>query len=243
MSERRAIDHGAGDVSGRSALLAGKRVLVTSATSYMGPAIVELFTAEGADVVADPGRYLEPGEAALAVDEAGDIDVLVANLATPPSPARTHQITDTDWHGLFDALVHPLMALVRSALPAMLERGRGKIVAVTSAAPLRGIAGASAYTAARGAQNAFIRSVGLEVARNGVQVNGVAQNFVENDVYYPPALLADDQARERLLRDVPIRRFATGRESAELCLWLASDRSDYVVGQIVPFAGGWATNA
>jgi 2-keto-3-deoxy-L-fuconate dehydrogenase len=230
-------------VSHPSSLLAGTRVLVTSATTYMGPAIVDLFTAEGADVVADGGRYLEPGEAAHAVEAAGDIDVLVANLATPPSPARAHHITDADWHGLFDALVHPLMALVRSALPAMLERQRGKIVAVTSAAPLRGMSGASAYTAARGAQNAFIRSVGLEVARNGVQVNAVAQNNVENDVYYPPAMLADEAVRDRILRDVPIRRFATGRESAELCLWLASDRSDYVVGQIVPFAGGWATNA
>jgi 2-keto-3-deoxy-L-fuconate dehydrogenase len=230
-------------VSAPSSLLAGKRVLVTSATTYMGPAVVDLFTVEGADVVADPGRYLQPGDAERAVAAAGDIDVLVANLATPPSPSRAHQITDDDWHGLFDALVHPLMALVRSALPSMLERRRGKIVAVTSAAPLRGIPGASAYTAARGAQNAFIRSVGLEVARNGVQVNAVAQNHVENDVYYPPAMLADGEVRDRILRDVPIRRFAAARESAELCLWLASDRSDYVVGQIVPFAGGWATNA
>ncbi len=230
-------------MSNESGLLAGKRVLVTSATTYMGPAIVELFGEEGADVVADSGRYLGIGDAEQAIAAAGAIDVLVANLAAPPSPARAQAITDEDWSALFDALVHPLMRLVRAVLPAMLERGHGKVVAVTSAAPLRGIPGASAYTAARGAQNAFIRSVGLEVARNGVQVNAVAQNNVENDTYYPPGMLADEQVRERILREVPIRRFATGRESAELALWLASDRSSYVVGQVVPFAGGWATNA
>ena len=225
------------------ALLAGKRVLVTSATTYMGPAITSLFRDEGATVVADDGRYLGAGEAEAAVAGVADLDVLVANLAAPPSPARAHTIADDDWLGLFDALVHPLMRLVRAALPAMLERGSGKVVAVTSAAPIRGVPGASAYTAARGAQNAFIRAVGLEVARNGVQVNAVAQNYVENDTYYPPGMLADEEARRRLLADVPIRRFATGRESAELALWLASDRSDFVVGQVVPFAGGWTTNA
>lgn len=230
-------------MSSTSSLLVGKRVLVTSAATYMGPAIVELFTEEGADVVADEGRYLRPGEAEAAIAAAGRLDVLVANLAAPPVPARAPAITDEHWNGLFDALVHPLMRLVRSALPAMLERGSGKVVGITSAAPLRGIPGASAYTAARGAQNAFLRAVGLEVARNGVQVNAVAQNHVENDTYYPPGMLADEQVRERILRDVPIRRFATGRESAELALWLASDRSDYVVGQVVPLAGGWATNA
>lgn len=218
-------------------------MLVTSASAYMGPAITELFTAEGADVITDEGSYLGSDEAEAAVAAAGDIDVLVANLAAAPSPARAHTITDEAWLGLFDALVHPLMRLVRAALPAMLERGHGKVVAITSAAPLRGVPGASAYTAARGAQNAFIRAVGLEVARNGVQVNAVGQNYVENDTYYPPGMLTDEATRERLLRDVPIRRFATGRESAELALWLASDRSDFVVGQVVPFAGGWATNA
>lgn len=216
---------------------------MTSASSYMGPAVTSLFREEGAAVVTDDGRYLAEGEAEAAVASAGELDVLVANLAAPPTPARAHAITDGDWLALFDALVHPLMRLVRAALPAMLERGRGKVVAITSAAPIRGVPGASAYSAARGAQNAFVRAVGLEVARNGVQVNAVAQNYVENDTYYPPGMLADEATSRRLLADVPIRRFATGRESAELALWLASDRSDFVVGQVVPFAGGWTTNA
>ena len=228
---------------GPAGLLAGRRVLVTSATAYMGPAVCELFGEEGATVVADDGRYLDPGEAEAAVAAAGAVDVLVANLAAPPTPARAHAITDEDWSALFDALVHPLMRLVRAALPAMLARGSGKVVAITSAAPIRGVPGASAYTAARGAQNAFVRAVGLEVARNGVQVNAVGQNYVENDTYYPPGMLADEATRSRLLADVPIRRFATGRESAEVALWLASGRSDFVVGQIIPFAGGWTTNA
>lgn len=227
-------------MSGR---LAGRRALVTSADDYMGPAVAELFAEEGADVVADRRDYREPGAAEAAVSEAEPFDVLVANLGAPPTPGWAQNITDEAWTTLFDRLVTPLMRLVRAALPAMIERRAGKVVAITSAAPLRGIPGASAYTAARGAQNAFIRSVGLEVARFNVQVNAVAQNYVENPTYYPPEAMADDAHRDRLLRDVPIGRLAAGRESAELALWLASDRSDFVVAQIVPFAGGWATNA
>jgi 2-keto-3-deoxy-L-fuconate dehydrogenase len=204
-------------VTGR---LTGKRVLVTSAHRYMGPSIVELFRTEGATVVADERAYEAPGTAEDAVAAA--------------------EIADRDWAALFDALVHPLMRLVRAALPPMIERGSGKVIAVTSAAPLRGIPGASAYCAARGAQNAFIKAVGLEVARHGVQVNAVAQNYVENDTYYPPEMLADADLVARMERQIPARRIAEGWESAELALFLASDRSDFVVAQVIPFAGGWA---
>lgn len=222
--------------------LTGTRVLVTSADRYMGPAVVELFTDEGAHVTADPRSLLPADAATAAVTDAGPIDVLVANLATPPRPSPAEGIADADWADLFDELVHPLMRLTRAALPQMLERGSGKVVAITSAAPLRGIPGASAYTAARGAQNAFIRSVGLEVAGRGVQVNAVAQNYVKNNVYYSEEMLADADLVAKMERAVPAGRLAEGWESAELALFLASDRSNFIAGQVIPFAGGWTTS-
>jgi 2-keto-3-deoxy-L-fuconate dehydrogenase len=221
--------------------LEGRRVLVTTADRYMGPAICELFRAEGADVIADVHDYRLPDAATAAVADAGRIDVLIANLAEPPRQAVVGEITDADWHALFDALVHPLMRLVRAAVPPMIERRAGKIVAVTSAAPLRGLPRFAAYAAARGAQNAFVRSAGLEFARHNVHFNAIAQNYVENDTYYPPELLADPVMRERMQRAVPLGRLARGSETAELALFLASDRSDFIVGQVIPFAGGWTT--
>lgn len=222
--------------------LAGRRVLVTSAADYMGPAIVELFRAEGAEVVGDE-RDLRPATApAEAVAAAGELDVVVANLSASPRPAAVGDIADADWSALFDELVHPLMRLVRAVAPAMVERGRGKIVAITSAAPLRGIPSAAAYTTARGAQNAFVRTAGVELAPHGVQLNAVAQNYVANEEYYPAEMRADEDLLAKVLRPVPARRLAEGWESAELALFLASDRSDFLVGQVIPFAGGWATN-
>src|SRR5690349_16743713 len=133
--------------------LRNQRVLVTEAGNYMGPAIIELFRSEGAEVVGDTSDLRAPGACERAVAEAGEISVLIANLAHLPLPAPVGEVKDADWHALFDALVHPLMRLVRAAAPAMIAKRRGKIVALTSAAPLRGIPNTSAYCAARGAQN------------------------------------------------------------------------------------------
>lgn len=221
--------------------LRDKRVLVTQANDYMGPAIVELFRAEGAEVIADGSAPREALACERMVAEAGPLDVLVANLAHPPCASAVGEIVDGDFDALLDALVRPLMWLVRSVARPMVARGYGKVVAVTSAAPLRGIPKASAYCAARGAQNAFVRAVGLELAAKNVQVNAIAQNYVHNHSYYPAELVTTDRFKKHLERNVPAQRLGRPEETAELALFLASNHSDFLVGQVIPFAGGWAT--
>ncbi len=223
--------------------LKNKNVLVTQSTDYMGPAISELFASEGANVSAIPGYV--PFDSAFTDYAAphANADIVVANLAFDPTNAPVSEITDDGWQRLFDTMVHPLMALIRHFAPIMAERGQGKIVAITSAAPLRGIVGSSAYCAARGAQNAFIKATGLEFAKHNVQINAVAQNYVSNPAYFPDDLVASERFQKHLSRNVPIGRVARSEESAELALFLASDKSDFIVGQVVPFSGGWAINA
>lgn len=221
--------------------LKGRRVLVTSADRYMGPAVVELFESEGAAVTADLGDLRDPEAADELIRGCGNPDVVVANLAEPPRLAPVSEIRDEDWQALFEALVHPLMRIARAALPGMIARRSGKIVAVTSAAPLRGVPKGAAYCAARGAQNAFVRAAGLESAQHNVQINAIAQNYVENNTYYTEAMLADETLLARMQSAIPSGRLAKSSESAELALFLASDKSDFLVGQVIPFAGGWAT--
>jgi 2-keto-3-deoxy-L-fuconate dehydrogenase len=225
-------------MDGSSGRLAGRRVLVTRADTYMGPDIVALFRAEGADVIADSRALVDADAPAAAVAEAGQIDVLIANLDSPAVSMRATEIGDGDWLRAFDELVHPLMRLTRAALPAMLERGRGKVVAVTSSTALRPIAPVTPYASARAAQNAFVQHVGVEVASRGVNVNAIAQNFVENPDYFPPGVMDDDRMRRWIERHNPSGRLAKGSESAELALFLSSPASDFFHGQVVPFAGG-----
>ena len=221
--------------------LQGKRVLCTHADSFMGPAIVELFRAEGAHVIADTSDLAAENACESAVMAAGDLDVLVVNLSHPPRAAAVTEISDADFRSLYDTLVVPLMRLTRAATPDMVSRGHGKIVVMSSAAPLRGIPKNAAYCAARGAQNAFVRAAGLELAARNVQINAVAQNYVDNPTYFPRELLASQRFQRHLERNVPAGRTAHGWESAELALFLASDKSDFLVGQVIPFAGGWVT--
>ena len=221
--------------------LAGKRILVTSADTYMGPPIVELFRAEAATVITDTGELRGANEPASLVREVGDVDAIVANLDLAAYGARIADIEDESWLAGFDAMVHPLMRLVRAAAPPMVKRGGGSIVAITSSSPLRRMRPqAISYVTARAAQNAFVRSAGHELASRGVRLNAIAQNFVENDTYYPPQLMENEKFVDRLHNEVPAQRLGKPSETAELALFLAGDTSTFICGQIISQDGGWS---
>jgi len=221
--------------------MAKRRVLITCADRYMGPAIQKKFQNLDFDVIAGPSPMTTESQVAEAVDAAGNIDVLVANFSHPPVTAALEQLKSDDWMTLFNELVHPLMYAVRATVPQMLERASGKIIAITSAAPLKGIPNNSAYCAARGAQNSFIKAVGLELARCNIQVNAIAQNYINNDTYYPDDLLKDEKFINHLNRNVPTKKIGSSEETAELDAYLASEQCNHMVGQILPLAGGCAT--
>jgi 2-keto-3-deoxy-L-fuconate dehydrogenase len=140
---------------------------------------------------------------------------------------------------MFDALVDPLPRLVRAVLPQMIERRAGKILVMGSASALRGMKRSSSYSAARGAQLAYAQAVGVEVAPHRVQVNAIAQNFVENPTYFPPEVQADPVFQERLRREVPLGRLVGAREDASFAAYLCSAAADCFVGQVFPMCGGW----
>ncbi|QGK68571.1 SDR family oxidoreductase [Allosaccharopolyspora coralli] len=228
--------------------LEGKRTLVTHADRYLGPPVVELFSSEGADVVADESVLDEPDAAQGLVANVGHIDVLVANFAGPREymPVTNMLVgadsfADQDFQAYLDALVWPFLRIVRAVLPQMMERRAGKIVGVTSATPERAIPGLSVYSAARGAQNAFLQVVGNEAAPYNVQVNALGPAHIENNMYYTDEMLADESVRQQFEAQIPAGRLGTGPEAAELALSLASSGSDFLAGQVIPISGGWTT--
>lgn len=223
-----------------SQTLTGKRVLLTQADDYMGPATIALFEAEGATVLADTSDLTAPGACEALVAGSGHVDILIANLASPNySGINATDLPDDAWHDTFDKMVHPLHRLCRAVIPQMIERGAGKIVVYGSATALRGLKSVTAYSAARAAQVGYVQSLGVEVAPHNIQVNLIAQNYVENPVYYPPALREKDSFQTSLKRQVPLGRLATAEEDAKFALFLASNDSDFFVGQAIPFSGGW----
>jgi 2-keto-3-deoxy-L-fuconate dehydrogenase len=221
--------------------LAGKRVLITQTGDFMGPALCEVFREQGATVIADSEPLLDPDRPEQIVADAGHLDVLVANLSVPAPSTRATEVTDEEWREVFAHMVDPLPRLFRAVLPQMLERQAGKIILMGSASALRGMKRASTYSAARGAQLAYVQSVGVEVAASNVQVNAIAQNFVDNPTYFPAEIQENPKFQDRLKREVPAGRLGTPREDALFAAFLASDEVNFLVGQAIPFCGGWVT--
>ena len=221
--------------------LAGKRVLITQSSEFMGPALCRVFEEQGAEVVASTEDLAPPSSAEEVVGAAGQVDVLVANLALAAPSTPAVEVNDDEWRRVFAALVDPLPRLVRAAAPQMIARRRGKILVIGSASALRGMKRASSYSAARGAQLAYVQAVGVELAPHHVQVNAIAQNFVDNPTYFPSEVQADPRFRERLAREVPLGRLVSPEEDALFAAYLCSSAADCFVGQVFPVSGGWAT--
>ncbi len=227
-------------IESRAGILQGKRILVTQAGDFMGPVLCEVLAGHGAEVVASKALLSEPGAAESLVASSGVLDVLVANLAIPAPNTPAAEVTDTEWRHAFAVLVDPLPRLVRAVLPGMTARGHGKILLIGSASALRGMRRASTYSAARGAQLAYVQAVGVELAQHNIQVNAIAQNFVDNPTYFPEEVQQNPRFQERLKREVPLGRLVSAREDAEFAAYLCSDAADCFVGQVFPICGGWA---
>jgi len=219
--------------------LVNKRVLITQATEFMGPVLCDVFAEQGADVIANADDLVEPSAAARIVRDAGPIDVLVANLALKAPTTPVIEVTESEWRHVFAALVDPLPRLIRAVLPNMMSRRSGKVLVIGSASALRGMKRTSTYSAARGAQLAYVQAVGVELAPHHVQVNAIAQNFVDNLTYFPAEVQANPRFQERLAREVPLGRLVSAREDAQFAAYLCSSSSDCFVGQVFPVCGGW----
>jgi 2-keto-3-deoxy-L-fuconate dehydrogenase len=218
--------------------LAGRKVIITQADAFMGPALCDAFALENAVVHAFTGdptysRYCED-----VLERCAQPDILVANLMVPNQRHDVTDIDDDEWRAAFDGMVHPLHRLVRAVLPQMIARRSGKIIVMGSANGMRGTAPRSAYSAARGAQLAYVRATGIEVAPHGINVNAIAQNFISNPTSYPPEKV-NSVGFAQTLAQIPAGRVAESWESAALAVFLAGPESDFFHGQVFPLAGGW----
>lgn len=218
-----------------------RNVLITDADQFMGPAATDRFRRRGDAVVATTAPLGSRAEVDALVDEHGPFDVVVANLERSIVVTPVQDVTDGDVTDTFHGLVHRLFRVLSATLPPMIERGRGAIVVPTSATVLRSSSHPiSVYESARAAQLAAVRSVGAEVARHGVRVNGIAPNYIENPSYFPPETVADPRFQESVRRTVPAQRLGRADEAAAVIEFLAGDDAAYLFGAIVPVDGGWS---
>jgi NAD(P)-dependent dehydrogenase (short-subunit alcohol dehydrogenase family) len=181
--------------------------------------------------------------------EFGRIDILVSNHST----VRSIPFDEIDEEAVADIFAQNFFSfcrVTRAAVKRMKRQGGGKIVAVTS---LVGITGAatmltpivdalppaylSVYGASRGAQNSWVKAIGLELAPFNINVNAIAQENVDNNLMRAAAGNTD-AGWSKLISRMPGKKIVSGEESASLGLYLCSDLSASFYGQVIPLSGG-----
>ncbi len=242
--------------------LAGKVALVTGASRGLGRAIAVKLASMGAKVAinylandAEAAKVVQAiidqgGEAFLVkanvadseavknmvrqvVDKWGKIDILVNNAGITRD-GLLPRMSDKDWDEVFDTNLRGAYLCTKFALRSMMNQSWGRIINVSSLAGLAGNVGQANYSASKGGLIAFTKSVAREVGSRNITANVIAPGFFVTDMTnkLPP------EAREAILARIPLKRYGTPEDLAELAAFLASESSGYITAQVICIDGG-----
>ena len=231
----------------------GRVALVTGGSSGIGAAAAERLLREGARVATldlegagpegalalagDVSRSRDVAEAVARVArELGPVDVLVCSAGIPGASLRTVDVTDDEWRRVLAINADGVFFCNRAVVPAMVERGWGRIVNVASIAGKEGNPMAAAYSASKAAVIALTKAIGKDLARTGVLVNCVAPAVIETPILQG---LSSEHV-EYMVERIPMGRMGRPDEVAALVCWLASDECSFSTGATYDISGGRA---
>lgn len=246
-----------------SRLLDGKVCLVTGASRGLGKAIAEHYSTEGAIVYANartPGdleewayeqkkkngvdvipAYFDITDSCADKDiiakirkEQGRLDVLVNNAGITRLEL-IGMIQEKSVHEIFQVNVFGPIQLLQYAARVMQKQRSGSIINMSSIVGMEGDSGELVYSASKGAVIAMTKSAAKELAPFGIRVNSVAPGFAETDMFYGAA--GSKENVEHYIEKIGFKRLAKPGDIAEACVYLASDRSAYVTGQVLGVNG------
>ena len=222
-----------------------RRAIVTGAESGIGAACVARLRRDGVETFSfdlAPGAKFQldvsDGPAVnAAVAQVGPVDIVInsAGVIGPNKPLW--EISDDDWQRTLSINVNGVFNLCRAVVPAMRDKGWGRIVNIASIAGKEGNPNLAAYSASKGAVIALTKALGKELATSGVLVNAIAPAVIETPMNAgnTPEVLA------YMLSRIPMGRIGQADEVAALVAWLVSDEVSFSTGAVYDISGGRAT--
>ena len=246
-------------------LLEGKTVIITGASRGIGKGIAEVFAQQGANIAFTyrssdvKAKALEEELSAngckakgyksdasdfdaaqkLAADvleEFGSIDVLVNNAGITKD-GLLMRMSEDDFDSVMDINMKSVFNMTKAVLRPMLKQRKGSIINMSSVVGVKGNAGQANYSASKAAINGFTKSTALELGSRNIRCNSIAPGFIETEM---TEALGEEQINE-WRNSIPLKRGGTTEDIANATLFLASDMSAYVTGQVLHVCGGMLT--
>jgi 3-oxoacyl-[acyl-carrier protein] reductase len=246
-------------------LLEGKTAIITGASRGIGKSIAELFVAEGAKVAftylssEERAKALESeltangGEAAgfksnaanydesikLAEDvleRFGSIDIVVNNAGITRDNLLM-RMAEADWDDVMETNLKSIFNMTKAVQRTMLKQRHGSIINMSSIVGVKGNAGQSNYAASKAGIIGFTKSIALELGSRNIRCNAIAPGFIETEMTEK----LDEKTVQEWRNAIPLKRGGTPEDVAQLTLFLASDQSAYITGQVINVDGGLLT--
>ena len=169
--------------------------------------------------------------------EVGPVDILVNNAGITRD-MTFRKMGKSDWDAVLKTNLDSVFNMTKQVIRPMMKAKKGSIINMSSIIGMRGNAGQTSYAASKAGIIGFTKSVALELGSRNIRCNAIAPGFIETDMTH---YLKEGEAAKAFLEKIPLGRFGTAEEIANTTLFLASDLSSYITGQVISACGGLNT--
>lgn len=241
-------------------LLENKVALITGGSRGIGEGLVRKFVAAGAEVAFTYASSAEKANAIVdslvpskvkayasdassftqaehlikqVIADFGKIDILINNAGITKDTLML-RMTEDQWDDVIRINLKSAFNLTKHALKPMLSAKKGSIINMTSVVGVFGNAGQANYAASKAGMIGFTKSIAKEIGSRNIRCNAIAPGFIETDMTHT----LDDKTKEAYFSNLAIKRFGATDEVADLAIFLGSDASKYITGQVVSICGG-----